>query len=84
MESLERLEARLIEAGIMDESDTISAWRRAPHQAAAGQWAWEIETSSGRVRGIGSEDTVTQCLRAKRLSTYKDRQGYINVVAEPK
>lgn len=82
MKSLERLENRLIKAGIMDESDTIDIWRRPPYAAQMGYWAWEIVDSTGRLREIGSEDAMTQCLRAKRLSTYKDKYGSINVCAE--
>lgn len=60
---------------------TIVRIRRGRHGMSAGTWAWEVVTKGDRSLGIGSEDTVKDCLKAKRLSSYSAR-GDLLICAE--
>ena len=55
---------------------------RGRHGAAGGQWAWVARLKSG-AGDIGSEDTMTDCVKAVRLGGYRhERTLAFAVVAE--
>ena len=45
--------------------------RRGRHGIVGGTWAWFATYTSGTGE-IGSEDTMTECVNAKSISTYRE------------
>lgn len=79
---LQRLRDELPELDIQP-NDSIEPIRRGRHGKAAGAWAWEVKSFTGRITNIGSEDTVGECLRASALTTYvNSATGAIEICAE--
>lgn len=52
------------------------------HGRCAGQWAWMARFTEGG-GDIGSEDTMVQCVKAKKISKYRGlRSQNITIIAE--
>lgn len=70
----EKLKKRLLDdLGIRICGD-ITFRRRGYHQRTGGVMAWEGKEASGRT--INSEDTITQCVKAKRLTLRQPPQTW--------
>ena len=71
MKISERLQFRLREElGLKVELPTRI--RRGRHGISGGTWAWSARYQKGHGAGeIGSEDTMTDCMKAKSISCYR-------------
>ena len=63
----EKLKAKLIELGLMDESDEIIRCHPGHWQRSAGAWAWDVPG-----RNLGSPDTMAACLKSLNLRKETD------------
>ena len=83
MKLSERLLKRLINdfPGSIPTTSSIRRIQRGRHGMSAGTWAWEVLDSSGVSLGIGSEDTMQACVKAKKLGSY-DTQGDMKICAD--
>lgn len=78
---LNRILKELPELNIPSGS-TVQRIRRGRHGISAGAWAWTISLPNGACLPIGSEDAMAACLKAKKLTHYRNRGGDVCVCAE--
>jgi len=74
----EKLQQRLRdELGL--EVDKPIRLNRSKSQASAGAFAWYAESSIGH-SPVGSEDTMTECVKAKKIAAYYDHRTETTIV----